>query len=79
MLKTYTMKIAEDFKVADSLYHPKAQQVKIFNEKDPADAEKKINAWLMENKVFIHHVGQSQGERGGNFIFSISLFYSLPA
>lgn len=72
------MKIAEEFNVADILRPVPAQQVRIFIDKDPKEAEKNINAWLRENKVFIHHIGQSQGEKGGNFIFSISIFYSLP-
>ena len=72
------MKIAEDFKVSDLLQPIPDQQVKIFVDKDPKEAEKNINTWLRQNQVYIHHVGQSQSEKGGNFLFTISIFYSVP-
>lgn len=53
-----------------------AMDVKIFVQKDPADAEKAVSQWLRQNNVVIHHIGQSQSERGGHFVFTISLFYS---
>jgi hypothetical protein len=72
------MKIAENFTVENILHPAAMQEVKIFIAKDPAEAEKNINSWLKETKVYIHHVGQSQSEKGGNFLFTISIFYSIP-
>lgn len=51
-------------------------ELKIFTDKDISGAERAVNHWLEHNPVMIHHIGQSQSERGGNFIFSLSLFYS---
>jgi hypothetical protein len=51
-------------------------EVKIFVQKDATEAEKAIAAWLKQNKVLIHHIGQSQSEKGGAFLFIISVFYS---
>lgn len=51
------------------------QQVKMFIHKDPEDAEKAISRWLNENDVSIVHIGQSQSEKGGNFVFILTLFY----
>lgn len=45
----------------------------LFN--NPEDAEKAVNEWLKENDVTIHHIAQSQSEKGGQFVFVISLFY----
>jgi hypothetical protein len=77
--KILNMKIAENFTVENFLHPAGTQEVKIFVDKDPREAEKNINAWLKENKVYIHHVGQSQSEKSGNFLFTISIFYSAPA
>ena len=71
------MKIAEAFRFEKLHPSSRVQEVKIFVEKDPSLAEKNINEWLKENRVYIHHIGQSQSEKGGNFLFTISLFYSL--
>lgn len=51
-------------------------ELKIFTDKDISGAERAVNHWLKHNPVVIRHIGQSQSERGGNFIFSLSLFYS---
>ncbi|HWJ89542.1 MAG TPA: hypothetical protein VNR87_00440 [Flavisolibacter sp.] len=51
--------------------------VKTFVADHPEIAEKKVNEWLNRNKVKLHHVGQSQSEKGGKFIFVLSLFYSV--
>ena len=52
------------------------QRVKIFVMHDPSEAEKLINQWLQKNNVSIHHIGQSQSEKGGKFIFTLSVFFS---
>lgn len=50
-------------------------QVKMFVHNNPKDAEKAIAQWLKENDVIIHQVTQSQSEKGGSFVFVITLFY----
>ena len=50
-------------------------QVKFFIYNDPAEAEKAVAEWLAVNHIEIQHIGQSQGERGGKFLFTIILFY----
>ena len=50
-------------------------QVKMFVHNNPKDAEKAVGQWLNENDVTIHHVTQSQSEKGGHFVFVITLFY----
>jgi hypothetical protein len=51
--------------------------VKTFVADHPETAEKKVNEWLNRNRVKLHHVGQSQSEKGGKFVFVLSLFYSI--
>jgi len=50
-------------------------QVKMFTYNNPKDAEKAVGQWLNENDVSIQHVTQSQSEKGGHFVFVITLFY----
>jgi hypothetical protein len=50
-------------------------QIKMFVHSNPIDAEKAIGEWLQENDVRIHHIAQSQSEKGGKFVFVITLFY----
>ena len=52
-----------------------ATQVKMFIHNNPRDAEKTIAQWLKENDVIIHHIAQSQSEKGGSFVFVVTLFY----
>lgn len=52
-----------------------ALQVKMFVHNNPKDAEREIARWIKENNVIIHHIAQSQSEKGGSFIFVITLFY----
>lgn len=65
-----TQKTVKDFSFDSS-----AVQVKMFVHNDPKDAEKAIAQWLRENSVTIHHMAQSQSEKGGSFVFVITLFY----
>jgi len=51
--------------------------IKMFVHNNPKDAEKAIADWLQENDVRIHHIAQSQSEKGGNFVFVITLFYLM--
>ena len=51
-------------------------EVKVFVHKSVTEAEQKVNEWLKENNVSIKHVGQSQSEQGGKFVFTISVFYN---
>jgi hypothetical protein len=53
-----------------------AVQVKMFIHNQPKDAEKSIGHWLNENDVTIHHIAQSQSEKGGSFIFVLTVFYT---
>lgn len=50
-------------------------QVKMFVHNNPKDAEVAISQWLKENDVAIHHIAQSQSERGGSFVFVMTVFY----
>jgi len=50
-------------------------QVKMFIFSSPKDAEKAVAQWLKENDVIIHHIAQSQSEKGGSFVFVLTLFY----
>ena len=50
-------------------------QVKMFVFNNPLDAEKAVSQWLNENDVTIQQVTQSQSEKGGHFVFVITLFY----
>lgn len=51
-------------------------QVKMFIHKDPKEVEKTIAHWLTQNEVRVHHIAQSQSEKGGQFIFVVTLFYT---
>jgi len=53
-----------------------AVKVKMFIHKDPEAVEAMVNNWLHENNVDVQHIGQSQSEKNGNFVFILSLFYS---
>lgn len=53
-----------------------AVKVKMFIHKDPEAIEAMVNNWLHENNVEVQHIGQSQSEKNGNFVFVLSLFYS---
>lgn len=50
-------------------------KMKVFTEKTHGLVEAKVNDWLEYNRVTVEHIGQSQSEKGGNFLFTISLFY----
>lgn len=50
-------------------------QVKMFVHTDPRQAEKAVANWLKEHTIRIHHVAQSQSEKGGHFVFVLSVFY----
>jgi hypothetical protein len=52
-------------------------EVKMFVYDNPKEAEKAIAQWLKENDVMIHHIAQSQSEKGGSFVFVITLFFVL--
>ena len=51
-------------------------KVKTFISDHPETVEEKVNEWLQQNNVAVHHIGQSQSERNGRFVFVISLFYA---
>lgn len=46
---------------------------------NPVTAEKEVAQWLAQNPVTITHITQSQSERGGSFVFVLSLFYTKKA
>jgi hypothetical protein len=50
-------------------------EVKVFVFNDPKSAEKDINDWLQKNGVRIEHICQSQSEKNGSFVFTVSVFY----
>ena len=49
---------------------------KMFMHSDPETAIKQVNEWLSCTDVNIQHICQSQSEKGGRFIFVISVFYT---
>ena len=50
-------------------------KVKMFESHDAQLVQQDVNEWLHQNKVSVQHVGQSQCERNGKFLFIISIFY----
>jgi hypothetical protein len=52
-----------------------AIQMKTFIDHDPVIVENRINDWLASHNVRISHVGQSQSEKSGRFVFVVSVFY----
>ncbi|SHF74264.1 hypothetical protein [Flavisolibacter ginsengisoli] len=50
-------------------------KMKLFTESTHSLVETKVNEWLQHHSVTIAHIGQSQSEKGGKFLFTISLFY----
>lgn len=53
-------------------------EVKMFVCNNPQHAEREVNEWLSQHQVRVCYVTQSQSERGGKFIFVISVFYKKP-
>jgi hypothetical protein len=66
------------FKLTDHITRESEQSVKMktFTDQDPAIVERKVNDWMNAHNVKIRHVGQSQSEKSGRFVFIISVFYS---
>lgn len=62
---------------AELLLESSTVQVKMFVNNNPKEAEKAVAQWLKENDVIIHHIAQSQSEKGGSFVFVMTLFYVL--
>ena len=50
-------------------------KVKLFISHALDDVETEINHWLASALIRVHHVTQSQSEKGGKFVFIISVFY----
>jgi hypothetical protein len=61
--------------IKEFAFDSSAVQVKMFVHSNPKDAEREIAQWLKENDVIIHHIAQSQSEKGGSIVFVITLFY----
>lgn len=53
-------------------------EVKMFVCNNPHHAEREVNEWLFQQNVRVCYVTQSQSERGGKFLFVISVFYKKP-
>lgn len=51
-------------------------EVKLFIAENPQLAENLVNDWLQGSPVRVHHVGQSQSEKNGRFVFVISIYYT---
>lgn len=49
--------------------------MKVFTASSMALVEKEVNEWLQTQQVKLLHVAQSQSEKGGRFVFTVSLFY----
>ena len=53
-----------------------ATKVKLFILSSPEAAEEKLQEWFQAHQdIEIDHIGQSQSERNGRFLFIISIFY----
>lgn len=63
------------FRDIDVATHAAPLDVKMFVHKDPREAERAVSAWLRENPVQVQHITQSQSEKGGHFVFVLSIFY----
>jgi hypothetical protein len=50
-------------------------EMKMFVSSDSISVEKNVNDWLVKNNVSVHHIGQSQSEKNGKFVFTLSVFY----
>lgn len=57
----------------------RAKRLKTFVYHNIAEAEEKVNHWLQNNDITIEHFVQSQCEKGGAFMFVISIVYSRNA
>jgi hypothetical protein len=51
-------------------------RLKVFSAHEPGIVEQMVNQWLSTQNVSVRHTGQSQSEKSGRFVFTISLFYS---
>jgi hypothetical protein len=51
-------------------------EVKLFIAENPQLAESEINTWLKSSTARVHHIGQSQSEKNGKFVFVISIYYT---
>lgn len=60
---------------SDFLVDSSSLQVKMFIHNNPKDSERAIAQWLKENDVILHHITQSQSEKGGSFVFVLTIFY----
>jgi hypothetical protein len=50
-------------------------EAKMFVHHTASEAEKAVNEWLGKNNVNVQYIGQSQSEKGGRFVFIVSVFY----
>ena len=62
-------------KPSERLTGKRVKKMKTFTDTDPVDVEKKVNDWLQLNDVELLYAGQSQSEKSGRFVFTVSLFY----
>lgn len=49
--------------------------LKVFTASTISLVEEEVNEWLQAQNVKLLHVAQSQSEKGGRFVFAVSLFY----
>lgn len=54
-----------------------ATKLKLFVSHSLEEVENDLNEWLAQEGINISHVAQSQSERGGKFVFVISVFYQI--
>ena len=70
-----TLEIIQNKSQGIMLTETKTTELKLFTSANPEEVQQSVNLWLQENPVQIKHVGQSQSEKNGRFIFVISLFF----
>lgn len=51
-------------------------EVKMFVCSRPEEAEIQINDWLRSRSVQLHHITQSQSEKGGKLLFVVSVYFT---
>ncbi|HEU4470876.1 MAG TPA: hypothetical protein VFR58_07335 [Flavisolibacter sp.] len=69
-----TINLTESFGTSCTL-SDSSLKVKMFIHKDPREAENAIQQWLADTAPVIRHIAQSQSEKGGSFIFVLTVFF----
>jgi hypothetical protein len=72
---TNNLSIANRPVTSETLHTARETEVKMFHSNNPSEVETEVNHWLQQNEVNVQHIGQSQSEKNGKFVFVLSVFY----